>query len=397
MLKHSRFVLVTAGGHHRRHILVIQRLASLDRLHWIGPWLWLASACGGAPPAAVPRTLHGSTIRGAFVPPSAYEAYVRGELLLAQGRPAEAVMQFELATTAPDEDPYLLSRLAYAQLQSGDRAEAERTLAHAGKLDRCSEAVWLTRGLVAENKGDLAAARTAFEKASSCAPHSPRGELALAELLRQHGEPAASLDVLASAALRPYGVAAERAVQSSLRSADSATFAHALAGLGTYRATDSQALEQVIVMALDRGLPRLALRLRDQHTARLPAALDARVLAANGLHDQLAALLAMSDADALGGHEQTAHIALQAQAYERAELEATSALQGRSSDAMHAVRARASLALGRGRSAVSDVLAVREKSLQRALLSEALDAAGAPALARELGALPMTGDSAAAP
>jgi Flp pilus assembly protein TadD len=323
-------------------------------------------------------------IRGAFVPPSAYEAYVRGELLLAQGRPAEAVRQFELATTAPDEDPYLLSRLACAQLESGDRAEAERTLAHAGTIDRCSEAVWLMRGVLAERVNDLVAARAALEKASSCAPHSPAGELALAALLRDHGEPAASLDVLASAAQRPYGAPAELALRSSLGQVDGATFAHALASLGTHRATDSRSLEQVIAMALERGLPRLALRLRDQHAARLPAPLEARVLSANGLREQLSALLAISDASALGGHEQTALMALQAEAYERAELEATSALQSRSSDAMHAVRARAALALGHGRAAVSDVVAVREAKLQRTLLNEALAAVGAPALAREL-------------
>jgi len=373
---------------------VIQRLASLRRPRWNGPRIRAcalllclsAAACGGALPDRIPRTVHGSTLRGAFVPPYAYEAYVRGELLLAEGRPAEAAAQLELASTAPDEDPYLLSRLAYAQLLSGSRAEAERTLAHAGRLDRCSEAVWLVRGALAERAGDLAAARGALEKATRCAPHSARGELALAELLASHGQPAAALDVLASAAQRPYGAPAERALESSLTSADAATFVHALADLGAYRAASSEALEHAIRLSLQRGLPRLALRLREQHAARLPPALEAEVLVANGLLDELAALIAASDAGALGGHERTAEIALQAHAYERAELEATSALSGRTSDAMHALRARAALALGHGRAAFPDVLAIHEATLKRAVLTEALAALGAPALARELSA-----------
>jgi hypothetical protein len=353
------------------------------------------SACGGAGPDRIPRLSHGSTERGAFVPPHAYEAYIRGELLLAEGRPAEAAQQLELANTAPDEDAYLLSRLAYAQLLSGSRAEAARTLAYAGRLDRCSEAVWLMRGVLAEQAGELDEARGALEKATLCAPQSPSGELALAALLRDHGQPAAAFDVLASAATRPYfartpegalrhGAAAERALSSSLATADAPTFAHAVADLSAYRASSSDTLEHTIRLALQRSLPRLALRLREQHAARLPPQLEAEVLIANGLLEELATLIARCDASTLGGHERTAEMALLAHAYERAELEATSALSERATDGMYALRARAVLALGRGRGALTDVAAIREVTLKRVVLAEALAAVGAPALAREL-------------
>lgn len=322
--------------------------------------------------------------RGAFVPPHAYEAYIRGELLIAEGRHAEAAQQLELANTAPDEDAYLLSRLAYAQLLSGSRAEAARTLAYAGRLDRCSEAVWLMRGVLAEQAGELDQARGALEKATRCAPQSPSGELALAALLRDHGQPAAALDVLASAATRPYGAPAARALSSSLATADAPTFAHAMADLSAYRAASSDTLEHSIRLSLQRSLPRLALRLREQHAARLPPALEAEVLIANGLLEELATLIARSDASALGGHARTAELALLAQAYERAELEATSALAERATDGMHALRARAVLALGRGRGALADVAAIREVTLKRAVLAEALASVGAPALAKEL-------------
>jgi hypothetical protein len=306
---------------------------------------------------------------------------------LLQGQPAQAVAQLELAVTAPDEDPYLLSRLAYAQLQSGDRAEAARTLSHASELDRCSEAVWLMRGALAESTQELAVARAAYEKASACAPASARGELALVQLLLEHGEEAAALDVLIGAAEHSGGVerpVAGQALRRSLQDATPPTLAHALDGLGRERAPDSLTIEQAIKLALARGLPRLALRLREKYAARLPAPLEAQLLSANGQLEQLAALVASNDADVFGGHERTALLALEAHAYERAELEASSAMQQRESDAMHAVRARAVLALGQPRAALADVKAVQEAGLRRSLLREALAASGAPALADEL-------------
>jgi tetratricopeptide (TPR) repeat protein len=391
-------VLASPRGHHRRHILVIQRSASSV---WLGTLLGahlVLAACGGSAPRHVLRTMNGSTARGAFVPPGSYAAYVRGELLLLQGRPHEAVAQLDLATTAPDEDAYLLSRLAYAQLLSGDRAEAAHTLDRAAELDRCSEAVWLMRGTLAETTQEQTVARFAYEKASSCAPFSPRGELALSRLLAAKGEPALALDVLTRAAERTdlrsraqgrastgERGAAHSALRHSLQTADAATLAHALEGLGAARAPSADTLEQAIVLALDRGLPRLALHLRDQHKTRLPTVLEARLLSANGLLDQLAALLASHDSDAFGGHAPAAQVALEAGAYERAELEASSALMQQPSDAMFALRARAALALGRLRAALPDVAAVHEDTLRRTLLSEALAASGAPALAHELG------------
>ena len=347
-------------------------------------------ACTAGTAHPVVRTLRHETTRGAFVPPYAYEAYVRGELLLAQGRPAEAAQQLELAATAPDEDPYLLSRLAYAQLLSGSRAEAEATIEHAAELDRCSEAVWLMRGKLAETTQELGIARAAYMKASSCAPRSSAGELALVHLLLQHHETATALDLLTRAAERHDAEqtgdapSAQIELRHSLQGADPAMLAHAFGSLGAQHAPDAQVLEQAIGLALDRDQPRLALRLREQHVAPLPVALEARLLAANGLHDRLAALLAANDADAFGGPDRTAQLALEAHAYERAELEAGSALEQRESDAMHAIHARATLALGHTRTALTDVRAIQDQALKRSLLTEALSASGVPALAREV-------------
>ncbi|MDB4972526.1 MAG: hypothetical protein JWN48_867, partial [Myxococcaceae bacterium] len=200
----------------------------------------------------------------------------------------------------------------------------------------------------------------------------------------------AALDVLLATLTPQPGAsgaelpAADGTLRRTLKNADPVALAHAVDALGAARAPDSISLEQAIRLSLDRGLPRLALRLREQHAARLPPQLEARLLAENGLRAQLAALVAESDSDALGGHERTAQLALEAHAFERAELEATSALQQQPSDAMHALRARAALALGQPRQALPDVRAVSDAALRRSLLAEALAASGAPALAHEL-------------
>lgn len=342
------------------------------------------AACGSASSGSIPRTLGGSVVRGAFVPPGAYEAYIRGELLLAQGRPREAVAQFELATTAPDEDAYLLSRLAYAELLADQRASSLRTLAQAAALDPCSEAVWLTRGAIAEHDDDLAAARAAYRHASACAPRSAKSELALAELLAERGAHAAALDVLVHAAARPYGTRVEPALQRSLQQADAATLAHALDTLGLVRAPSSRVLERALRLALERRLPQLAQRMAEAHAASLPPELEAELLVAQGARESLASLLARHDADDFGGHRRTAKLALQAGAYERAELEATSALLEAPSDELRSVRARAALAQGRGAPALADIANIVDPVLRRRLLGEALAQAGAPKLAAEL-------------
>lgn len=365
---------------------MIQRFASIAAAPWL--CLFFAIGCAGNGSRAVPRMLGGTPVRGAFVPPSSYEAYVRGELLLAEGRPEQARAQLELATTAPDEDAYLLSRLAYAELMSGDRAAALRTLAHAEELDGCSEAVFLTRGALAERAGDLSAARLAYGRALECAPASPAGVLALARVLRAHGDPFGALDLLVSARGRPFAQALESSLRGSLREADAASLAHALRSLSLTRALDASLLAEAVQLALAHGLPRLARELASEATVALPPELEAELLLAERARAGLRVLLDRHLAAELGGHARTAQLALYAGAFERAELEASSALDQATADELFAVRARAALGLGRPSDARSDIAAIRDPALRRTLLLEALAGAGAPALSRELARLP---------
>jgi tetratricopeptide (TPR) repeat protein len=363
---------------------VIQRLAS-SRLAPSFICALLVASCA-ARTVHVPRTLGGVSVRAAFVPPTSYEAHVRGELLLAEGRAAEAVHAFALATSAPDEDPYLLSRLAYAQLLAGDREEAARTLDAAARLDPCSEPVWLTRGALAERERRLADAHVAYARASNCAPRSPEGQLALARLLQANGEGAAALDVLAEAAERPFGERAALALSRALGEADPAALAHALASLGTHRAPDSTTFDGALSLALSHDLPRLALRARAQQPTRLTPAFEAALLAANGARAELAALLSRTAADDLGGPASTARLALTAGDYERAELESSAALERGDDDELRTLHAEALLALGQVDAALADARAIRAPATRRTLLLKLLAHQGAPALAKELAA-----------
>jgi tetratricopeptide (TPR) repeat protein len=343
----------------------------------------------------VQRTLGGERHTGSFVPPFAYEAYVRGELALAEGRPDEAVNHFELATAAPDEDPYLLSRLAYAQALAGQGSAAERTLRHAESLDACSEALWITRAEIAEHAGDLARARDAYARAVSCAPESPRGVLGLAQVLDRQGQGASAIEVLERfSAQHPEAArVAEAAFELALRSRDGALVTHAIESWLAIAPPRSRTLERAVEWALAQDLPELALRLYEHAPAADRPELECRIHVARGDREQVRAVLLRSDAESVGGHERAAELSLFAGAYERAELEASSLLLTGESDRAHELRARARTALGMGREAAEDVLAVQDLATRRRLALELLAATGAPQLASELATLEPSGSA----
>jgi tetratricopeptide (TPR) repeat protein len=348
--------------------------------------LWLAACRMAVPEDTVPRRLGGESVPGSFVPPFAYEAYVRGELALAQGHAEEAVRQLELATAAPTEDAYLLSRLAYAQAVAGHRKDAASTLAHAEAIDPCSEALWLTRAEIAEHGKELETAEAAYARAVACAPASSRAVLGLARVLEQRGQTSDAVALLERFMASQPGAAqvAEAALALALQSRDAATVSHAVEGWLAAAPTRSEALRRAEHWALEHGRPELALRLYEHDPAGQHAELECRIHAARGDRERVRAVLARADASALGGAAQAAEYALFAGAYERAELEATALIVQEPSDRAHTLRARARAMAGRPAEAVDDLLAVRDPDARRKLALELLAASGAPALAREL-------------
>jgi len=143
-------------------------------------------ACGVADYSSnqtVVRQIGGVRHVGRFVPPYCYEWFVRAELFAARGELKEAVEAYRRALSGPEEDAFILSRLAEALHQLGQTEASLEALERAESIDNRSEAVWLTRARFAEQRGDYRAAITAYQRAEVVAPLSAEPPLALAHLL----------------------------------------------------------------------------------------------------------------------------------------------------------------------------------------------------------------------
>ncbi len=390
------------GAHDKRGLSVIQQSQhdskSEQRLKpavsfLVGPFILVIACvvCGCATAttdAEIPRTLGGEMRLGRFVPPFAYEAYVRGELALARGDIEGAVAQFELATAAPDEDAYLLSRLAWAQALSGDSKGAERTLAHAAKVDGCSEPVWTTRARLAERTRDLARARAAFAEATHCAPYSAAGPIGLSRVLVALGERERAQAVLEAFALRvDRPESYEAALALALVREDSIAVGAALEGMLATGAPPATTLHAAIEQALALDRPLLAARLMDHARPAVPPTLAARVCLARGDVACAQGKLAMTATAALGGAAEATELLLAAELFERAEVEASVALVSSPSPRLFLLRARARAALGQTHAALEDLAQVHgseHATAVRALLVSLTRKAGLSGLAQEL-------------
>jgi len=171
----------------------------------------LASGCSlGAYP--VERTLGGVRRAGVFVPPYAYEHFLRGELAAAAADWPHAAHEFALARAGGDDDPLLASRHAIALARSGDAAGAERALAEGRALDEDAEAVHLAASEIAALRGDAASAMEEAERAVRAAPGSRAAALQLAALMERAGDREAAARVLTALAEAPVELWIEAAL-----------------------------------------------------------------------------------------------------------------------------------------------------------------------------------------
>lgn len=154
------------------------------------------SGCGGAG-YRIERTVGGAVRSGPFVPPYAYEHFVRGELALAHGEYARAAEEYGMARSGADDDPLLCAQLARALHLSGDARAARAALEDGFRLDPASEAVHLAAGFIDEANGDLEAALAHDEAALSAAPRSRAAIDALVSLLDRMGDGARAARILA--------------------------------------------------------------------------------------------------------------------------------------------------------------------------------------------------------
>lgn len=122
---------------------------------------------------------------GRFIPPYCYEWFVRAERFAALGELEKAVEAYRLALTGPEEDAFILARLAEALHELGRTEASLKALERAEAIDSRSEAVWLTRARFAEQRGDYKVAISAYQRAEAAAPLSAEPPLALAHLLNK--------------------------------------------------------------------------------------------------------------------------------------------------------------------------------------------------------------------
>jgi hypothetical protein len=389
------------GGHHMRRISVIQplpfpspaafgarthaethaRTGGLLLMAWVSACV---SGCAAAPsPEPAAPTTQSAHAPRRFVPPFAYEAYMRGELALAAGRPQEAALQLEMATAAPDEDAYLLSRLAEAQAQSGEHALAVQTLAEAERVEPCAESVWLTRGAWAERDKQLQAAAASYRTAAECAPRSQAGAVALARVLRAQGHTAESLSLLAQGSSLPQRTALRLTLSRELAGADAAEARFALESWSGLAAIDLGLLEEAAAQAIARPAPLLALRLRELGGERLSPGLQAELARLVEDREALAALLTLHQEQALGGATRAARYALLARDFERAELYANLPATGAESE-QHALKVAALQGLGEHEAALDELRELHDPGEQRRLALAQLARLGLAELSTEL-------------
>ena len=353
-------------------------------------WLGLtAHGCSrGQSQTTIFRRLDGKRVAGTFVPPSSYEAYIRGEIALARGRAEEAIGQFQLASAGPQEDPYLLARLAKAYALSGDAARAEAALREAWHVDACSEAAWLAQGEIAHSAGDLNRAAESYRQALRCAPSSRLGLQGLAEVYRARGAYHQMLSAQLAFASSEGGRADSlRAFVGALDDAGPADISFALERWAVCDGVSRDLLIAAIERALQRNLKTVVLRLREHAAFGLPPALAARIAWRSSDGDALLSLLALYDGERLGGHAAAARLAWEAGDYARAELEASLQSAPSRDGTLDLLRARANARLGAFDEALAEAKELSPRGEALLPLSDALSHAGCPALASELRAL----------
>ena len=229
--------------------------------------LLLVAACASSIPRTVPRVVNGRIEDGPAVSPYAYEWFIEGERLAAQGRHDEAAMAFEAATQAPTGDVLLVMRLAEEYELSGASRRADRAISLAHRYYPGSPRVPLTEGRIRLARGDLEGALAAFADAGRLAPGWSAPSIASAEAL----------------AARGHVQRAEALLLAYLEGADDAQRETALAALISLarRQGDAETLQRAL--AFD---PHLSAERRASRAAELALAVEQPSLAARILGPQ---------------------------------------------------------------------------------------------------------------
>lgn len=221
--------------------------------------LW---GCGGWGSSTLRRTVGGESRPGAFVSPFSYEHFVRAELAEIRGDLRQAAEEYRLARAGPEDDTFVIARLADVVDRLGREREAVQLLAQGDQMDPDDESIWLTRGRIHERHGRMDDAAEAFARAAIAAPSSEAGPLALATVMRERGDPDEADAVLSRYLSRASGAGAARArLALAIDHRDPLAAAEAVRSLLEAAPTRADEVRGAATTALDGDQPELALRL----------------------------------------------------------------------------------------------------------------------------------------
>lgn len=340
----------------------------------------------------VARTIDGVREVGTFVSPFAYEHFVRAELAAGE-RDAEAVELYELARAGAQDDAYVASRQAEAEIRLGQLDAAERTLAEAEALEPDTEELWLATAELRLAREDADGAMNALVRAARLDPTSPTPVLRIAERLARDGAAQRALEELAEG-LQDHPAVLRAQLSLALEQGDARRAATAAEKLAARVPLVVGELVQAGRAALEAGRPALASRLlAGPALDREPGvpALRARTLLALGEREAAEALVLATAPDALGGRGEAARLLL---AIGHTEMARDMAAVGRSNaePASEEALGRALLELegpGPAAAAFAGARDVDEPgSGAREGLAEAAEASGRAALAAEIAGHP---------
>ncbi len=353
-----------------RHVLVVALLAS-------------GCSLGSFP---VERTLGGVRRAGVFVPPYAYEHFLRGELASAAADWPRAANEYALARSGGDDDPLLAARHAVALARSGDEDGAARALAEGRALDEDAEAVHLAASEIAALRGDGVTALEEAERAVRAAPGSRAAALHLAAQLENAGDRESAARVLSALAAAPV----ELWIEAALGAGD----VERAMGLARRTLLDRAARVRLAARlagpSVDR--PVLADELLGPLRGQPPESdaerrLRIEVALALGAVEEVEGLLAVPPR--AGGELDDARAWLRIGQHERAEALARGALALSPSTEADVILAAVLLAAGRPDEAAALAVAVPAASSHApeagAIVAEALRRSGLTALADEVG------------
>ncbi|MDB4969548.1 MAG: hypothetical protein JWN44_5237 [Myxococcales bacterium] len=134
------------------------------------------------------RSFHGTLVPGYYVSPSAYEHYLRAQILSNDGRAEEAADQLRQSIASDGASPYLRTRLAEELLTLGRIDEARDEIEAALHLDSQFAEAYVDLARVKLRLGDAGGAEASLKRAIDADRSCEEAYVQLVNLYRERGQ-----------------------------------------------------------------------------------------------------------------------------------------------------------------------------------------------------------------